>query len=316
MSGRVDELRDAVMRMAVRLGQTELWHGFAMRNDGIGSSEARRGERSRERQLASIRRLTLALATAASDGTPDDAPPAAPCPVDSDIAATGCDIDADDALTPEQVVEHRRHGQLLYDIWCLAYDGHPGDPFECLDRIRELIAEYDRHATPGGSGRRNVSTDAGTPLMGADQGLSQRLRQQDERSVGASSWVPTAATKGVHTVDPLPAAEPVKPWWPGTDWKAGCPAWCVEHYRGTDGSYQHSSFPWSITGESANREDVPVLVSAWIEMRVHADGDRHAVGVIEKVREDVELSHCQLRSLAKHLLDIAQLVEEIEGAAS
>lgn len=157
------------------------------------------------------------------------------------------------------------------------------------------------------------------------------------RLAGLLSKINVLADDNVQTADPRDciagirsllaeydraSATPVEPMYPGSDWKPGCPRWCHEHYDGTnsDGSRgrNHSSPPLAVTAMSAVREDVPFLTSTWVELREDtADPhNSHAVGVIEKIPEDVELSHCELRAFARHLLRVAGWVEEIEGAAS
>lgn len=111
-------------------------------------------------------------------------------------------------------------------------------------------------------------------------------------------------------------AEPVEPLWPDSDWEPGCPAWCVEHYT-VDDERNHSSYPWAVTGESANREAVHLMVSTWIELREgtkHDPSGRRAVGIIEKIPEDVELTAGQLRDFARYLVAVAELVETVSAS--
>lgn len=91
-----------------------------------------------------------------------------------------------------------------------------------------------------------------------------------------------------------------------------CPTWCVEHYRADDGTCNHSSHPRVVTGDAA-ADDSAVSVSVWAEVR-ELDGVRRAVGVLEKrPAGDVELCPCTLRTLAGHLLAVAELVEAVGG---
>ena len=92
-----------------------------------------------------------------------------------------------------------------------------------------------------------------------------------------------------------------------------CPPGCVEHYVGSDGTWNHSTALRSVTGDSATRDDHVVSVSTWMEVR-EEHGQPRVVGVVEKIREDVELCACQLRHLAQHLLDVADQVDASTAA--
>jgi hypothetical protein len=163
--------------------------------------------------------------------------------------------DPGDEPTAAETAEIVRRARLLSKISVLADDNfQKADPAVCLDGIRGLLIDYDRH----------------TPT------------------------------------------EPVTPLWPDSDWEPGCPAWCSEHYT-VDDERNHSSYPWAVTGESANREGVHLMVSTWIELREgtkHDPAGRRAVGIIEKIPEDVELTAGQLRDFARYLVAVAELVEE------
>ncbi|MEU8371452.1 DUF6907 domain-containing protein [Micromonospora tulbaghiae] len=100
-----------------------------------------------------------------------------------------------------------------------------------------------------------------------------------------------------------------------------CPTWCAEHYHGEDGTANHSSsFTHAVVGESATRENMPMELHIWTELRVSRDGERRSVGVItvdlvdmdlcQKGRmDDMELTAEQLRRLARYCVVMAQRCE-------
>ena len=92
-----------------------------------------------------------------------------------------------------------------------------------------------------------------------------------------------------------------------------CPPGCVEHYTGPSGWRNHSTAPRYVTGASATREDV-VSVGVWLEQREKSGEPTEVVGIVEKHDQDVELSAVQLRELARHLLEVASLLEEATAA--
>ncbi|MFI5495295.1 hypothetical protein [Actinoplanes sp. NPDC051859] len=92
--------------------------------------------------------------------------------------------------------------------------------------------------------------------------------------------------------------------------EATCPPGCIEHYTGVDGSTNHATAPRYVTGASATHADHAVTVSTWMEQRHdQTTGVVQTVGIVEKVREDVELHACQIRELAQHLLAVADQVD-------
>lgn len=172
---------------------------------------------------------------------------------------------------------------------------------------------------PAGLGRPAEPVDELTAAQDAE--IVRRARLLEKISVladdNAQPADPQDCLDGIRDLltdyDRRTPPVPVEPMWPGTDWKPGCPAWCVEHYRGDDGTMNHSSYPWAVTGQSADRDGVHLMVSTWVELREGSKHDprgRQAVGVIERIPEDVELTHGQLRDFARYLVAVAELVEE------
>lgn len=99
-----------------------------------------------------------------------------------------------------------------------------------------------------------------------------------------------------------------------TNTQTPCPPWCVEHYTADDGTSNHAGpADRAVCGQSATTGDC-LTVAVWPELRVTVAGEAYAVGVVEKIkRDDVELSSCQLRELAAHLLAVAEQVDAANG---
>lgn len=99
---------------------------------------------------------------------------------------------------------------------------------------------------------------------------------------------------------------------------ANCPPWCDEHYTGLNGTRNHSGpADRYVLGESAGSGE-PLSLAVWPEVRVTADGQVHAVGVVETASEsagargevaDIELTGDQLRAMAAHLLAVASQLD-------
>jgi hypothetical protein len=93
-----------------------------------------------------------------------------------------------------------------------------------------------------------------------------------------------------------------------------CPAWCVDHYDGTDGYRNHAGPPDTVTGEDVST-GAPVELGMWLERRDNQDdGTTATVGVLEvrPINDDLELTPPRLRELARKLNHMADLADETD----
>jgi len=98
-----------------------------------------------------------------------------------------------------------------------------------------------------------------------------------------------------------------------------CPPGCVEHYTGGLGNRwsNHSTAPRYVTAASATKDHEVVNLGVWLEVREDRKQEEptEVVGVVEQEGPgQAEMSAAQLRTLAMHLLDVANQVDQV-GAA-
>jgi hypothetical protein len=84
-----------------------------------------------------------------------------------------------------------------------------------------------------------------------------------------------------------------------------CPPWCVEHYQGDGGAWNHSSYPETAVGADVCT-GAPLELGYWVERRDDHDVKETVVVLeVSKLAGDIELTPDAMRVLAARLISLA-----------
>jgi hypothetical protein len=90
-----------------------------------------------------------------------------------------------------------------------------------------------------------------------------------------------------------------------------CPPWCVEHYQGEGGTWNHSSYPEVVIGANV-WTGAPMELGYWVERRDDPDVQETVVVLeVSKLAEDIELTPDALAVFATRLIGLASRAKAI-----
>jgi hypothetical protein len=86
---------------------------------------------------------------------------------------------------------------------------------------------------------------------------------------------------------------------------SACPPWCVEHYQGEAGGWNHSSYPEVAIGANV-WTGAAMELGYWVERRDDPDAQETVVILeVSKLADDIELTPDAMRVLACRLIGLA-----------